>query len=60
MTHKEYSELNDMLEKFEIMTFVSKVAMREMSEEQVYSELENRTKTKFEAFDDMAGKCVMG
>jgi len=37
MTHKEYSELNDMLEKFEIMTFVSKVAMREMSEEQVYS-----------------------
>ena len=40
--------------------FVSKIAMREMTEQQVYTELDNRTKTKFDKFDDMAGKCIQG
>lgn len=34
--------------------------MREMREEDVYQELDNRTKAKFEAFDDHCRKCLSG
>jgi len=59
-TKKEYDELLDVLDKFEIYTYVSKVAMREMREEQVYEELDNRTKDKFDRFDEHCRKCLSG
>lgn len=59
-TKKEYDELLDVLDKFEIYTYVSKVAMREMREEQVYEELDNRTKDKFDRFDEHCRMCLDG
>lgn len=34
--------------------------MREMTEEQVYAKLDERTKAKYDKFDEDAGKCIMG
>merc|ERR1711862_103194 len=53
-------ELLDILDKFEIQSYVSKVAMREMREESVYEELDNRTKAKFDTFDEHCRKCLTG
>ena len=50
---KEHKELNGVLDQFQIWDYVSKVAMRELSEENVYKELDDRTKAKFDKFDDM-------
>lgn len=59
-THKEYAALLDVLDNFEIYLYVSKVAMREMTEESVYQELDDRTKAKFEVFDEHCRKCLTG
>ena len=34
--------------------------MREMTEESVYQELDDRTKAKFEVFDEHCRKCLTG